>query len=100
MLDWIRDPFPELSSEENIIDNCFSILKPVKKVNIISTGSMTSRAKEVSEVLANKGHEVGVVDLFRIKTVSNQLINMIIKKSETIFVVEENSESSGSRVNY
>jgi len=90
-----KGPFPELSCEENIIDNCFSILKPVKKVNIISTGSMTLTAKEVSKILANKGHEVGVVDLFRIKTVSNQLINMIIKKSETIFVVEENSESSG-----
>jgi transketolase C-terminal domain/subunit len=87
--------FPELGSEKNIIDNCFSILKPVKKVNIISTGSMTLRAVKVSEVLGNKGNEVGVVDLFRIKTISNKLINMIIKKSETIFVIEENSESSG-----
>ena len=56
---------------------------------------MTSRAMKVSEVLENKGNEVGVIDLFRIKTISNQLINMIIKKSETIFVIEENSESSG-----
>ncbi len=90
-----KGPFPELSSEKNIIDNCFSILKPVKKVNIISTGSMTSRAMKVSEVLENKGNEVGVVDLFRIKTISNEFIKMVLKESDKIFVVEENSESSG-----
>ena len=87
--------FPKLSSEKNIVDNSFSILKSVKKINIITTGSMTQTAKEVSEILDDKGVEVGVVDLFRIKTISNEFIKMVLKESEKIFVVEENSKSSG-----
>ena len=87
--------FPELSSEKNIVDNSFSILKSVKKINIITTGSMTQTAKEVSEILEDKGVDVGVVDLFRIKTISNEFIKMVLKESEKIFVVEENSKSSG-----
>ncbi len=90
-----KGSFPILNSKELIIDDSFSLLRPLQEINIIATGSMVSKAVEISDELQKMGISTGVVDLFKIKPISKNIKDMVLKKSKMIFTLEENSPNSG-----
>lgn len=71
------------------------IIREISDINIISTGFMTQQAEQVVEDLKKKSVEVGLIDLYRIKPVNEDLLLKIIDKSKQLITIEENSIIGG-----
>lgn len=87
--------FPVLSmEEENFLDG-FRILKPLQDINIVSTGFMTLEALRVTAELEKRSIRVGVVDLYRLKPISEALFFKVLDRSREVVTIEENSIVGG-----
>jgi len=62
---------------------------------IISTGIMTHRAMELADKLKERGIQPGVIDLFRIKPLSEDLLEAEIRKYKSIVTLEEHTLIGG-----
>ena len=67
------------------------VLSELDSFNIISTGFMTQKAKEISEKLTSKGVKVGVVDIGIIKPLNFNMLYDILNNSTAVCVIEEHS---------
>ena len=89
--------YPEL--EESAVANDFSdgyrIVRPLQDVNIVASGFMAPRAIEVSEELADRGIDVGVVDLYRIKPIGKGFSDAVLSTSRHVITVEESCVLGG-----
>lgn len=72
----------------------FKIIKTLKKQNIITTGFMTYKVAQILEDLGDKAN-FGLVDIFRIKPINPSFVANVLKKSQTIISIEENSVIGG-----
>ena len=71
-------------------------LLPKRKLNIISTGSITQTALEVSKMIKEKfSIEVGVLHVGTIKPLDKRKVIKFIKDSKKTFIIEEHFKSGG-----
>ena len=69
---------------------------PKRKLNIISTGSMTQTSLEVAKTIKlKKKIDIGVLHIATIKPLDKKRIINFIKKSEKVVIVEEHFKSGG-----
>jgi len=80
-------PLPLLYEDVNDLnlENGFYELLEGEKVCLLSTGYMTHRALSVAKKLGN----IGVVDVFMLKSLNEKLLFEILKKYEYIITIEE-----------
>lgn len=86
---------PAIYSKTDDFNKGFKIIEKVNDINIISTGMMTANTLSVKKMLMEKGLEVGVVDIFRIKPFSKKLIPAVIGRSKKLITIEENLLTGG-----
>lgn len=72
-----------------------TVLREGKDLCIIATGRMVLRALELAETLASDSLDVGVVDLFRIKPINENLLHEIVSRYPYIATLEEHSIIGG-----
>ncbi len=87
--------FPAVYKSSDKLSQGLKVIKPLKKINLISTGYMTKQALKVAETLAEKSIIVGVVDIFCLKPLNKKLLENVLLKSEQIVTLEENSIIGG-----
>ena len=90
-----KGKYREVYSEKDSLSNGCLVVKPVEKNNIISTGYMTTKSLEISDILSSKGLEVGVIDISRIKPLNSAFILDVIDKSDSVYTIEEHSLVGG-----
>jgi transketolase len=90
-----KGAFPALHDPKNRFEAGFLILRPLAETNLASTGYMTPIAVEVADSLALNGFRVGVVDVFRLKPLSGELVRDVFEKSRWIVTMEEHAISGG-----
>jgi len=64
-------------------------LRQGREVCIVSTGYMTHRALKIVEGLKKDNKNIGLVDIFQLKPVNEELIFDILKKYKTVITLEE-----------
>ena len=92
-----KGKFPDLADgtgDEDFTEG-FRVVRPLRDVNIVATGFMTSRAVEVARVLGECGIDVGVVDLYRVKPIGQAFSSAIVSVSKHILAIEETSVLGG-----
>ena len=87
--------FPVLSDSSEDFSKGYRIIKPLRNLNILATGFMTSQALKAVDVLEASGIEVGVVDIFRVHPISDMFIQEVVHTSQQLITVEENVISGG-----
>jgi transketolase len=91
-----RDVFPSLYKEDDIFeDGKGKILKDGKDVVIVSCGIMTGKALEAARMLAEKGIDAAVIDMFCIKPLDSALLLDYAKKTGAVVTAEEHSIIGG-----
>lgn len=70
-------------------------LQAGRDVCIVATGNMVHRAREVADQLAEKSLEVGIVDLYRLKPINQDMLLRSAAKSQRIVTLEENLLNGG-----
>lgn len=66
-----------------------------RDLTIISTGIMVHQALKVSQILASRSISAGVVDLYRIKPLNEEMLLKIIDESKRLVTLEENTIIGG-----
>lgn len=89
-----KGTFPSIYNKIVDTQKGFKIIFPLKKINIISTGFMTSQLMNLLTA-NNLEKKIGLIDLFQIKPVPKNLLNEVLKKSKKIITVEEHSYLGG-----
>ena len=89
-----REIHPNLSQEGENFEKGFRELKEGENVAIIATGNLVHKALEVHDYLINKGIKVGVIDLYKLKPLPQQL-NMTLAKYKKIISIEEHILDGG-----
>lgn len=74
-----------------VLENCFHELIKGDKVCIISTGYMTHKALKV----ASEFQDVGVIDVFMLKPLNENLLFETIKNYRHVITIEETFKNSG-----
>jgi transketolase len=91
-----RDDYPVITGENYQFELGKGVeLRTGNDVNIISTGSQTSRALEAAKLLKDENINVGVIHLPSIKPIDKDLIVQTAKKSRILFSAEEHSIYGG-----
>jgi len=70
-------------------------LKTGRDLTIVATGIMVHQALKVATELANHSIDAGIVDLYRIKPLNEELLLNIIRQSRQIITLEESFINSG-----
>jgi SAM-dependent methyltransferase len=81
-------------NEENFSDG-LALLKAGRDLMIIATGIMVHQAFKVVDELAKHSIDAGIIDLYRIKPINEELLLSVIKKSNRIVTLEEHSIIGG-----
>ncbi len=91
-----RDVFPTLYKKDDIFkEGKGKILRDGKDVVIISCGIMTGKALEAAEILAAKGIDAAVIDMFCIKPLDDALLLDYARKTGAVVTAEEHSVIGG-----
>ncbi|HOK57306.1 MAG TPA: transketolase C-terminal domain-containing protein [bacterium] len=90
-----RKILPLIYKEDNDFSDGLSVLKEGKDFYIIGTGNMTHRAIEVAEELEKYRINAGVIDLYRIKPINEQLLIKIVKNTKGVVTIEEHLLAGG-----
>jgi len=90
-------PLPQIynSRKDFRIDKGFCELKKGKKLCLVSTGIMTHKAIQVAKELGKKGVDIGVMDVFLIKPLSEDLFSKALEKYRAVITLEEGFINSG-----
>lgn len=89
-----KGKFPSFYEAGENLSKGFKTLKPLTDTNILATGYMTGQAMAAARELEAKGKKVGVVDVYRVKPLAEELVQ-IVNKSKKLFVLEENCAAGG-----
>lgn len=90
-----KGTFPVLPEPEGGYAQGYRIVRPLRDVNVIASGFMTSLALQAVDLLAAQEIHVGLVDLYRVKPISSNLASEILGMSKTVVTVEESSVQGG-----
>lgn len=91
-----RGKLPRIYDEKtNSFQEGLAEIKEGHDLTIISTGVMVHQALKVSQILAKHSMSAGVVDLYRIKPLNEEMLLKIIDKSKHIITLEENIITGG-----
>jgi transketolase len=91
-----REKFPSLYSrpKETFTDG-LAELKVGRDLAIVATGNMVHQAFKVAGELSKHSIDAGIIDLYRIKPLNEELLLRIMKKTKRVLVIEENFVNSG-----
>jgi transketolase len=91
-----REKFPPLYKPrpDGFADG-LAVLKKGRDLTIVATGIMVHQAFKVAAELAGRSLDTGIVDLYRIKPLNENLLMSILQKSKRVVTLEENFVSSG-----
>lgn len=81
-------PLPPIYKEVDI-DRGFSELKKGKDLCIVSTGYMTHKALTASEKLSREGINIGLLDIFMLKPMDEDMLFNALKGYNRVLTVEE-----------
>lgn len=83
-----RQVLPNIYLEDTDFSEGLSVVKPAKDYYIVSTGSMTHLALEISQELNEQGIDIGVIDIYRIP-INQTLFLEKVKDAKKIITLEE-----------
>jgi len=81
-------------NNENFSDG-LALLKKGRDLMIITTGVMVHQAFKVADELAKHTIDAGIIDMYRIKPINEELLLSVIEKSNRIVTLEEYSIIGG-----
>ena len=81
-------------SEEDFSDG-LALLKKGRDLMIITTGVMVHKAFKVIDELAKNSIDAGIIDLYRIKPINEELLLTFIEQSNRVVTLEEHSIIGG-----
>jgi transketolase len=87
--------FPKLHMATEDLSKGFGVIRPLKEMNIISTGYMTAKAVQLVDELHEMGIEVGLVDLIKLKPIPREVVIEVLQTSRKIVTLEENTLTGG-----
>ena len=91
-----REIFPSIyNAQKDVFSDGLSILKKGRDLSIIATGIMVHQAFKVADGLARHSIDAGIVDLYRIKPLHEELLLRTIPKSRRVITMEENFINGG-----
>jgi transketolase len=91
-----REIFPSIyDGHKDVFSDGLTTLKKGHDLTIIATGIMVHQAFKVADELARHSIEAGIVDLYRIKPLHEELLLRAIAKSRRIITMEENFINGG-----
>jgi transketolase len=82
-------PFVYDKNEKFNIERGFNVLRKGKDVSIVATGRMVMRALELAKTLSSHSINAGVIDLFKIKPIQEDLLCEALSPYEHIAAIEE-----------
>ena len=90
-------PLPQIynSAKGLKIEKGFSELKKGKKLCLVSTGIMTHKAIQVADRLNRDNIDIGVIDVFLIKPLNEDVLYRALKKYRAIITLEEGFINKG-----
>jgi transketolase len=90
-------PLPQIynSGKDFKIEKGFCELKKGKKLCLVSTGIMTHKAIQVAHKLSKENIDIGVIDVFLIKPLSEALFIQTLEKYQAVITLEEGFINSG-----
>lgn len=83
---------PEIYSQKDA-EKGYKVIKKLSKLNIITTGIITSTVLKALNELNLKN--IGLIDLYQIKPLPKDFIKSVLKKSSKILTIEEHSILGG-----
>lgn len=86
---------PTIYNQNDNFSDGLSTRRAGDDMMIISTGNMVHRALEVAEMLAKDSLNVGVIDLYRLKPINEELLLKSIGKATRIVTLEEHVINGG-----
>lgn len=90
-----KGKLPLLYDDEEDFSDGLALLKKGRDLMIITTGVMVHQAFKVIDELAKHSIDAGIIDLYRIKPINEELLLSIIEKSNRIATLEEHSIIGG-----
>jgi transketolase len=91
-----REIFPSIyHGQKDAFYDGLTTLKKGGDLTIIATGIMVHQAFKVADELAKHSIEAGIVDLYRIKPLNEELLLRAIPQSSRVITMEENFLSGG-----
>ena len=89
-----KGPFADWSNQKDNFKTGFRVLKKLESINIIVNGYLVQNVIEVAKQLENIGVNIGVVDVFKVKPISETFLKLFLKNN-IIITVEEGSVEGG-----
>lgn len=91
-----REKLPPIYDEQKADFSAgLAVLKDGRDVTIVATGIMVHQAFKVADELARHSIDAGIIDLYRIKPLNEELLMNTITKSRRVVTIEENFVRSG-----
>ncbi len=90
-----RQPLPQIYDNSEKFKEGFKELKEGGEICIISTGNMVHTSLEIQKILEANREKVGIVDIYRIKPINQDLLKETLKKYKKIISLEEHVLEGG-----
>lgn len=90
-----KGKLPLLYDNEEDFSDGLALLKKGRDLMLITTGIMVHQAFKVVDELAKHFIDAGIIDLYRIKPINEELLLSVIEKSNRIVTLEEHSIIGG-----
>ncbi len=90
-----KGKLPLLYDSEEDFSNGLALLKKGRDLMIITTGVMVHQAFKVIDELAKHSIDAGIIDLYRIKPINEELLLTFIEQSDRAVTLEEHSIIGG-----
>ena len=90
-----RETLPPIYNQDDSFSDGLTSFKAGRDVCLISTGNMVHRAIEVSNKLKEHSINAGVIDLYRIRPINEELLLNSIEQSKRIVTLEEHLITGG-----
>jgi len=90
-----RETLPPIYNQDDNFSDGLSNLSPGEDICIIATGNMVHRAFDVANKLKEHSIEAGVIDLYRIRPINEELLLDSIEKLKRIVTLEEHLLAGG-----
>ena len=87
--------FPQIYNSSDDFKKGVKIVKPLKEINIFSTGYMTQQVVKAYAELSSRELKIGLIDIFSLKPLNEQKLKEIVSISRKVIVLEENSAIGG-----
>jgi len=90
-----REMLPTIYSQDTDFSDGLASQKAGKDITIIATGNMVPKALTISDKLAEHSVDAGVIDLYRLKPINEELLLQAIEPSERLITLEEHFITGG-----